>query len=68
MVYGDAPTQDSKEMDLFGEEFSEEEFNEVHGNASKEDDNEEEEDMFDEDNEFFDEDEFDGSYRDREDI
>jgi Plasmid pRiA4b ORF-3-like protein len=66
LVYGDAPSQDSKEMDLFGAEFSEEEFNEVHGNSSEGD--EEEEDMFDEDNEFFDEDEFNGSYHDREDI
>jgi hypothetical protein len=67
LVYGDAPSQDSKEMDLFGQEFSQEEFNEVHGNSTADDD-ENEDDMFDEDNEFFDEDEYNGSYSDREDI
>lgn len=66
LVYGDAPSQDSKEMDLFGQEFSQDEFNEVHGNSSEDD--EEEDNMFDEDNEFFDEDEYNGSYSDREDI
>jgi hypothetical protein len=66
LVYGDAPSQDSKEMDLFGSEFSQEEFNEVHGNSSE--DEEEGDEMFDEDNEFFDEDEYNGSYSDREDI
>jgi len=54
-------------MDLFGQEFSQEEFNEVHGNSTADDD-ENEDDMFDEDNEFFDEDEYNGSYSDREDI
>lgn len=65
LVYGDAPAQDSKEMDLFGSEFSEEEFNEVHGNASEGDD--EEEDEFGTNDEYFDEDEFGGSYFDAED-
>jgi hypothetical protein len=62
LAYGEAPSQDSKEMDLFGSEFSEDEFNEFHGNASESDD-EEEEDMFGESDEFFDEDEFGGSIR-----
>jgi hypothetical protein len=62
LIYGDAPAQDSKEMDLFGSEFSEEEFNEVHGNASGGDDNEDEDDMFGESGEYFDESDFDGSY------
>lgn len=61
MAYGDAPAQDSKEMDLFGSEFDQEEFNEFHGNSSEE---EEEEDMFGEGGEFFDESDFDGSYKD----
>lgn len=61
LVYGDAPSQDSKEMDLFGEEFSEEEFNEMHGSTA-DDDEEEEDKMFDEDDEFFDAGDFDGSY------
>ncbi|MCC6601209.1 MAG: hypothetical protein IT223_11135 [Crocinitomicaceae bacterium] len=56
MAYGDAPAQDSKEMDLFGNEFSEDEFNEVHGFE------EEEEDEFDSGDEYFDENEFDGPY------
>jgi hypothetical protein len=59
LVYGEAPTQDSKEMDLFGTEFSEDEFKEVHGS---DDDGEEEEDMFGESDEFFDPNDFDGSY------
>lgn len=62
LVYGEAPAQDSKEMDLFGSEFSEEEFNEVHGNASGGDDDEDEDDMFGESGEYFDESDFDGSY------
>ena len=62
LIYGDAPAQDSKEMDLFGSEFSEEEFNEVHGNASGGDDDEDEDDMFGESGEYFDESDFDGSY------
>lgn len=66
LVYGDAPSQDSKEMDLFGEEFSEDEFAEVHGN-SNEDEDDDEEKMFDEDDEFFDANDFDGSYSDRDD-
>lgn len=61
MRYGDAPAQDSKEMDLFGSEFDQDEFNEFHGNSSEDD---EEEDMFSEGGEFFDENDFDGSYRD----
>jgi len=62
LVYGDAPAQDSKEMDLFGSEFSEEEFNEFHGNASGGEDDEDEDDMFGESGEYFDESDFDGSY------
>lgn len=61
LVYGDAPSQDSKEMDLFGEEFSEDEFNEMHG-STKDDDDDEEEKMFDADDEFFDANDFEGSY------
>lgn len=59
LVYGEAPSQDSKEMDLFGEEFSEDEFNEMHGNSSEDDDDDE---MFGDD-ERFDADDFDGSFR-----
>lgn len=65
LVYGDAPSQDSKEMELFGEEFSEDEFNEMHGST---DDAEEADDMFEEEKEFFDTDEFSGSYSEGEDI
>lgn len=61
LVYGDAPSQDSKEMDLFGEEFSEEEFNEMHGSTDDGEDDDEEK-MFDADDEFFDAGDFDGSY------
>jgi hypothetical protein len=63
MVFGDAPAMDSKEMDLFGSEFDQNEFNEFHGNAGGGDE-EEEEDMFGEGGEFFDADDFDGSYKD----
>ncbi len=65
LIYGEAPSQDSKEMDLFGEEFSEDEFNEMHGSTG---DAKDEDDMFDDDNEFFDADEYGGSYSDGEDI
>ena len=65
LVYGDAPSQDSKEMDLFGSEFSEEEFKEVHGEVN--DDEEGEEDMFDSGEDYFDESEFNGSYGNYED-
>ena len=61
LVFGDAPSQDSKEMDLFGSEFSEEEFNELHGDVNDETE-EEEEDMFDSGEDYFDENEFNGSY------
>jgi Plasmid pRiA4b ORF-3-like protein len=60
LVYGDAPSQDSKEMDLFGSEFSEEEFTEMHGDVNEEEDGEE--DMFDAGEDYFDESEFNGSY------
>jgi hypothetical protein len=60
LVYGDAPSQDSKEMDLFGSEFREEEFKEIHGEVN--DDDEGEEDMFDSGEDYFDESEFNGSY------
>jgi len=65
LVYGDAPSQDSKEMDLFGSEFSEEEFKEMHGEVN--DDEEGEEDMFDSGEDYFDESEFNGSYGNYED-
>ncbi len=65
LVYGDAPSQDSKEMDLFGIEFSEAEFNAMHGST---DDAKEEDDMFKEENEFLNADEFSRSYSDGEDI
>jgi hypothetical protein len=60
LVYGDAPSQDSKEMDLFGSEFSEEEFAETHGEVH--DEEEGDEDMFDSGEDYFDESEFNGSY------
>jgi hypothetical protein len=62
LVYGDAPSQDSKEMDLFGSEFSEEEFKEMHGDVNDDADDEGEDDMFDADEDYFDESEFNGSY------
>lgn len=62
MAFGDAPSQDSKEMDLFGGEFDQEEFKGTRGGDF--DDEEEEEDMFGEGGEFFDENDFDGSYKD----
>lgn len=61
LAYGDAPSQDSKEMDLFGSEFSEEEFNEIHGEVKDEEESDEDT-MFDADEDFFDESEFNGSY------
>lgn len=64
MVFGDAPAMDSKEMDLFGSEFDQDEFNEFHGSASGSGDDEDEDDMFGEGGEFFDADDFDGSYKD----
>lgn len=63
MAFGDAPAQDSKEMDLFGEEFDQEEFAGTRGGDAED---EEEDDMFGESGEFFDEDDFDGSYHDSE--
>jgi hypothetical protein len=62
LVYGDAPSQDSKEMDLFGSEFSEEEFNEMHGDVDGVDESDEDEDMFESGEDYFDESEFNGSY------
>lgn len=62
LVYGDAPSQDSKEMDLFGSEFSEEEFNEMHGDVDGVDGSDEDEDMFESGEDYFDESEFNGSY------
>jgi len=62
LVYGDAPSQDSKEMDLFGTEFSEEEFTEMHGDVDGEEERDEDEDMFDSGEDYFDESEFNGSY------
>lgn len=60
LVYGDAPSQDDKEMDLFGSEFSEEEFNEMHGEVNGEEEGDE--DIFDAGDDYFDESEFNGSY------
>lgn len=65
LVYGDAPSQDSKEMDLFGSEFSEEEFTEMHGDVN--DEEEGDEDMFESGEDYFDESEFNGSYGNYED-
>jgi hypothetical protein len=65
LVYGDAPSQDSKEMDLFGSEFSEEEFTEMHGDVNEEEEGDE--DMFDSGEDYFDESEFNGSYGNYED-
>ena len=63
LVFGDAPSQDSKEMDLFGSEFSEDEFKEMHGDVNDDaDDDAGEDDMFDADEDYFDESEFNGSY------
>jgi hypothetical protein len=61
LVYGDAPAQDSKEMDLFGQE----EDGEVIAGHGDDEDEEDENDPFSENDEYFDEDEFDGSYRDQ---
>jgi hypothetical protein len=66
LIYGDAPSQDSKEMDLFGDEFSESEFKAVHGGEG-DDDEEDEDDMFSEGGEYFDEEDFNGSIMDRDD-
>jgi hypothetical protein len=62
LVYGDAPSQDSKEMDLFGSEFSEEEFTEMHGDVDGEEERDEDEDMFESGEDYFDDSEFNGSY------
>lgn len=65
LVYGDAPSQDSKEMDLYGSEFSEDEFTEMHGDVNDEDEGDE--DMFESGEDYFDESEFNGSYGNYED-
>jgi hypothetical protein len=49
-------------MDLFGSEFSEEEFTEMHGDVNGEEESDEDEDMFDSGEDYFDESEFNGSY------
>lgn len=54
LAYGDAPSQDSKEMDLFGTEMDEEEFDDSDDDSEGSDDDEE--------NEFFDEDDYRGTY------
>jgi hypothetical protein len=51
-------------MDLFGEEFSQEEFDELNTGGGGGDD---EDDEFAENDEYFDENDFDGSYEQRED-
>jgi len=61
MAFGDAPSQDSKEMDLYGSEFSEEEFDEL--NAPDDDD---ENDLGNDDVQF-DEDELGGSISEKDD-
>ena len=66
LAFGDAPTQDSKELDLFGEEFDQEEFDEVHGNSTEADGDDEENDEFGfGDNDYFDANDFDGQYHER---
>jgi hypothetical protein len=66
LAFGDAPPQDSKELDLFGEEFDQEEFDEVHGNSSANEEDEEENDEFGfGDNDYFDANDFDGQYHER---
>jgi Plasmid pRiA4b ORF-3-like protein len=66
LAFGDAPAQDSKELDLFGDEFDQEEFDAVHGNASDAEEDEENEDEFGfGDNDYFDANDFDGQYHER---
>jgi hypothetical protein len=66
LAFGDAPAQDSKEMDLFGEEFDQQEFDEFHGNSSEEGEDDENEDEFGfGDNDYFDANDFDGQYHER---
>jgi Plasmid pRiA4b ORF-3-like protein len=66
LAFGDAPSQDSKELDLFGDEFDQEEFDTVHGNASDSEEDEENEDEFGfGDNDYFDANDFDGQYHER---
>jgi hypothetical protein len=66
LAFGDAPTQDSKELDLFGEEFDQEEFDEVHGNSAENEGDDEENDEFGfGDNDYFDANDFDGQYHER---
>lgn len=64
LVFGEAPSQDSKEMDLFGEEYSKEEFDEFNEADA---DGDEEDDEFGFGKSEFDEDEFSGNTSDRED-
>jgi len=66
LAFGDAPTQDSKELDLFGEEFDQEEFDEVHGNSAESEGDDDENDEFGfGDNDYFDANDFDGQYHER---
>ena len=64
MAFGEPPSQDSKEMDLYGTEFSQDEFDEL----NEGDDERDEEDEFGRSEEYFDEDEFGGSYRSGDDL
>ncbi|MFN9799956.1 MAG: IS1096 element passenger TnpR family protein [Bacteroidota bacterium] len=64
LVYGDAPAQDSKEMDLFGQEFSAEDMDEFNSAGGGDD---EDDDEFGREDEYFDEQDFDGSYEHRDD-
>lgn len=65
LAFGDAPAQDSKELDLFGEEFDQEEFDEFHGNASEDGEDENEDEFGFGDNDYFDANDFDGQYHER---
>jgi len=66
LVYGDAPSQDAKEVDLFSEGMPEGNF-ELNGDDGEDgEDDRDDDDPFSDTDELFDEDEFDGSYRDSE--
>jgi hypothetical protein len=61
LVYGEAPAQDSKEVDLFGPGGGEE-FDPAGLPRGGDDDDEDDDDPFGDTGEYFDEDDFDGSY------
>ena len=60
MVFGEAPSQESKELDLFGVDYDQEEMR----NADEDEDGSM---QFEGEDEYFDEESFDGSYRDNDD-